>query len=548
MTEQPAAIFGIDLGTTYSCIARMDDYGRPEAIPNLEGSRITPSVVFFDSGDQVIVGQVAKNNAHLFPDQIVEIVKRQMGKSDWTFFYNGRDYTPEELSSYILRKVVGDAEQYLGVTIKDVVITCPAYFGINEREATAKAGEIAGLNVRSIINEPTAAAISYGLHQDQDQMVLVYDLGGGTFDITMIEIKKGEINVIATGGDHFLGGRNWDEIVVNYLAEEWKTVTGSAENPLDDPQTAQDLFLSAEEGKKALTAREKTDIAVTHAGRREKITLTREKFDELTASLLDRTIEYTRQMLAEAAQKGFTHFDQILLVGGATRMPQVTNRLRQELSMEPKIHEPDEAVAKGAAWFGQKLAIGDAIKIMIAGWGQDTENADVQTVEKAQAAVAELMGLSLQGVKRAAEMTIRNVTSHSFGVIALETSSGSNIVSNIILKNTTVPAKSSQRFGTAEADQETAEIQIMENSFMDKRAAPEDSEKVGDAILNLPAGLPAGSPIEVTFELDDQGRLHAEARELTNNSQIVVDIQTTRIISEDKLKEAKVRSKQIAIS
>jgi len=216
--------------------------------------------------------------------------------------------------------------------------------------------------------------------------------------------------------------------------------------------------------------------------------------------------------------------------------------------MEPKIHEPDEAVAKGAAWFGQKLAIGDAIKIMIAGWGQDTENADVQTVEKAQAAVAELMGLSLMGVKRAAEMTIRNVTSHSFGVIALETSSGSNIVSNIILKNTTVPAKSSQRFGTAEADQETAEIQIMENSFMDKRAAPEDSEKVGDAILNLPAGLPAGSPIEVTFELDDQGRLHAEARELTNNGQIVVDIQTTRIISEDKLKEAKVRSKQIAIS
>lgn len=240
MTQQTTTVFGIDLGTTYSCIAHIDEYGRPATIPNAEGDRTTPSVIFFD-GESRIVGKEAKNNAVLYPDQVVELVKRQMGQSDWVFFYDGKEYTPEEISSYIIRKVVGDAETALGISITDVVITCPAYFGINEREATAKAGEIAGLNVRSIINEPTAAAISYGLHEELDQVVLVYDLGGGTFDITMIDIKSGEVNVIATGGDHHLGGRNWDEIVVNYLAEQWMTITGSGEDPLDDLETVQDL-------------------------------------------------------------------------------------------------------------------------------------------------------------------------------------------------------------------------------------------------------------------------------------------------------------------
>jgi molecular chaperone DnaK (HSP70) len=546
MSEQSTTIFGIDLGTTYSCIAHMDEYGRPVAIANAEGHRITPSVVFFD-GENRIVGDEAKNNAQLHPDQVVEMVKRQMGHSDWAFFYNGVEYGPEEISSFILRKVVGDVEQALNCKIRDVVITCPAYFGINEREATAKAGEIAGLNVRSIINEPTAAAISYGLHSEQDQVVLVYDLGGGTFDITMIEIKSGEINVIATGGEHYLGGRNWDELIVNYLAEQWKTTTGLTDDPLDDPETAQDLFLRAEQGKISLSARDKTDIAVTHAGQREKITLSREKFNELTANLLDRTIEYTRLMLAEAEKKGYKHFDQILLVGGATRMPQVFDRLKAEFGLEPKIYEPDEAVAKGAAWYGQKLAIGDAIKIKIEGWGQDASKADAATIQRAQQEVADDMGLAIGPVKRAAEMIIRNVTSHSFGVVALDRS-GKEIVSNIILKNTTVPVQATQTFGTVEANQENVDIRIMENSSSEHSVDPSTCDQIGNTLLPLPSGLPTNAPIEITFELDEQGRLHAIGRELSANKVIEADIQTSRIISEEKLAEAKARSRQLVVS
>ena len=547
MSDQIPTIYGIVLGTTYSCIAHIDEFGRPSAIPNSEGSRITPSVIFFD-GESRVVGNEAKNNAHLHPDQVVEMVKRQMGHSDWAFFYNGVEYSPEEISSYILRKVVGDAEQFLGVKITDVVITCPAYFGINEREATAKAGEIAGLNVRSIINEPTTAAISYGMHEEKDQVVLVYDLGGGTFDITMIEIKSGEINVIATGGDHFLGGRNWDEVIVNYLAEEWKTISGSTGDPLDDPETAQDLFLKAERAKISLSARDKTDVAVIHAGDRQTITLTREKFDELTANLLERTIEYTRLMLEEAAKKGYTKFDQILLVGGATRMPQVTERLKREFPIEPKSLDPDEAVAKGAAWFGQKLAVGDAIKVKIEGWGKDAEKVDEATKARAEQEVADMMGLPSTTVKRYQDMIIRNVTSHSFGVIALEKATRREIVSNIILKNTTVPIQAKQTFGTVEANQETVDIRIVENSFSTNSVEVSDSEEIGNAVLNLPPGLPESAPIEITFELNDQGRLHATAREMSANRVVQVDVQTSRVISEEKLEEAKARTSLTVVS
>ena len=548
MTEQTTTIYGIDLGTTYSCIARMNDYGQPEAITNAEGSRITPSVVLFDSEEQIIVGQEAKNNAVNYPDRVVEMVKRQMGHSEWTYDYNGKQYTAEELSSFILKKVVSDAEQQLGVTIKDVVITCPAYFGINEREATAKAGEIANLNVRSIINEPTAAALSYGLHQGTDQTVLVYDLGGGTFDITMIEIRKGEVNVIATGGNHFLGGRNWDEIVVNYLSEQWKSIGGEGGDPLDDPVTAQDLFLRAEDGKKALSAREKTDIPITHAGERKKIQLTREKFDELTMPLLDRTIEYTREMLEEAKKKAYTKFDQILLVGGSTRMPQVAARLEREFGLTPKFNDPDESVAKGAAWYGQKLAIGDAIKIVIEGWGKNAESPDVVTQQRAEQEVADRLGMTLNSVRKANEMKITNVTSHSFGVVATDVSSGKEIVSNIILKNTAVPATATQQFGTMEDNQENAQIRIMENSSSNQKVEPDDCDPLGEAMLSLPPGLKEMSPIEITFELDEQGRLHGVARELSSNRTVEVNIVTSRIISDEKLEEAKARSMKVSVS
>ncbi|MBA3532712.1 MAG: Hsp70 family protein [Ardenticatenales bacterium] len=548
MTEQQNLIFGIDLGTTYSCIAYVDSADRPVTIANAEGARTTPSVVFYD-GETRIVGQEAKNNAVLYPDQVVAMVKRHMGQSDWVHHYDGTDYSAEEISSYILRKLVNDTERMLGVTVKDVVITCPAYFGVNEREATARAGEIAGLTVRSVINEPTAAAIAYGMHEAQEQVVLVYDLGGGTFDITMIEIKEGQINVIATGGDHNLGGRNWDEIIVNYLAEQWKELAGSNQDPLDDPETAQDLFTRAEQAKMALTAREKTDVAVTHAGMREKVTLTRDLFDSITANLLERTIEYTRSTLKEAEKKGIRAFDQILLVGGSTKMPQVVKRLQAEFGLEPKFHDPDESVAKGAALYAQKLAIGDLIRIKIEGWGiKGSATASSEMVERAREEVADELGLTLPSVRQYGELDIRNVTSRSFGVIALEQRSNQEIVRNLIRVNDTVPAQSTQRFGIREDNQENAEIRIVENIVSADQADLDSSEQIGEALLNLPSGLRAGAPVEITFQLDEQGRLNATARELSTNQIIKVDIQTTRVISEEKLKEAIDRSKQLVVS
>ncbi len=554
MTEQMTPIFGIDLGTTYSCVAYVDEYGRPAVVPNSAGDRTTPSVVQFDGAER-IVGKEAKNSLLLYPDATVELIKREMGNPAYTFYYDGQKYTPEEISSYIVRKVVQDAAQYTGHAIQDVVITCPAYFGIPEREATARAGAIAGLNVRSIINEPTAAAIAYGVHEQADQVILVYDLGGGTFDTTMIEIKDGNITVICTDGDHFLGGRNWDEIVVTYLAREWQREAGSAEDPLDQSETLQDLFMRAEQAKYTLTQRDRAEVSVTHNGQRARVTLTREKFDELTDSLLTRTVELTRQTLAEAARRGYARFDQLLLVGGSTRMPQVARRLREEFGVEPKLFEPDEAVAKGAAIFGQKLMLDQEIRIRIAeATGVAPESVAVEAtaqhvIEAAQEAVARDYGLQLGSVRKQAETTIVNVTSRSFGVVAWSTSLQREVVSNLIQRNDPLPAAANQRFGTREPNQLTALIQIVDNLSSDAQYDPPPASRlIAEAELRLPAGLPTGSPVEITFDLNEQGRLTAHARELTGGQTVEVEIETELGASEEELREAAARSQSITVS
>ncbi len=287
MSKESKRIFGIDLGTTYSSIAYVDEYGKPVVIPNAENQRVTPSVVFFD-GDNVVVGEVAKESARLYPNDVVSFVKRSMGEPNFLFRHNDRSYRAEEISSFVIRKVVQDAEQQLGEKITDLVITCPAYFGINEREATRRAGEIGGFNVHQIINEPTAAAIAYGsMEVSEEKVVLVYDLGGGTFDITMIDIKPGEsIEVICTGGDHNLGGKDWDDRIVTYLVQEFQKATGIAKDILDDPDTWQDLQLSAEKSKKVLSQRDKTPVLVTYGGERVKAILERPQFEMITQDLL----------------------------------------------------------------------------------------------------------------------------------------------------------------------------------------------------------------------------------------------------------------------
>ena len=547
-------IFGIDLGTTNSCIAYVDEFGRAVVVPNSESDNTTPSVVFFETATNIVVGKEANNSAVAKPDSVVSMVKRHMGEDPpWSFSFGGTNYSAEEISAYILKKVVGDAALAVGHAITDVVITCPAYFGMPEREATARAGQIAGLNVLEIINEPTAAAIAYGIQDQQDQVVLVYDLGGGTFDITMIEIKNKSIRVIATGGDHHLGGHDWDAIIVNYLAQEWMNETGSSDNPLDSAETLQDLWLKAEGAKRSLSSREETRITFGHAGTNGTVTLTRAKFDELTMQLLERTIAYTKDTLDIARQLGFAKFDQLLLVGGSTKMLQVQQRLKSEFSVEPQVFDPDMSVAKGAAIYGQKLAIGERIKYELAtqmGTTPDKIDLDSAPPDKlwqAEAKVAGETGRSVSDIRGIRSQTITNVLSHSFGIIALADSQR-EIISNIVRVNTPLPHSATERYSTVDPGQSTVLIRIVQNEVMAGEVNDiSQGKEIGNAVLEMPPGLPAGAPVEVTFEIDGQGRLHMTARELTNGRTIEATLQTDQM-SDAEAAAAQQRAERARVS
>jgi molecular chaperone DnaK (HSP70) len=558
MSEKMKKVFGIDLGTTYSSIAYVDEYGKPVILPNAENQHLTPSVVFFDEGN-IVVGDVAKESSKIYPDEVVSFVKRSMGEPNFLFEYDSKTYRAEEISSYIIRKVVQDAEQNLGEKITDVVITCPAYFGINEREATKKAGEIAGYNVRQIINEPTAAAIAYGtVESSERKTVLVYDLGGGTFDITMIEIKPDSIEVICTGGDHNLGGKDWDDRIVSYLVGEFKDKTGIEEDILDDPDTCQELQLSAEKAKKVLSQREKTPVAITHGGERVKVEIERKKFEEITMDLLERTIAFTHDMLEEAKKKGYDKFNEIIMVGGATRMPLITKRLKEEFSIEPKLFEPDESVAKGAAIYGCKLALNDGlIKKLSENTGKKiepfddlielTDAVDVTPAEIQEAArqVAEETGYTLAAVERSA-VKVKNVTSKSFGVI-VRNRQNEELVFNLITRNTSVPVNTKKAFFTGVADQETVLIRIMENETSEKTLPPQYAIEIGTAVLDLPEGLPADLPVEITFNLDRDGCLQINAVETFASRTVDVTLHTCSVINGKELEDAKVRCNNLFI-
>jgi len=556
--QQNITVFGIDLGTTNSCIAYADEYGKPNIVPNNEGDRTTPSVVLFEDDDRRVVGKEAKNNAVLNPKQTVDMVKRHMGEPGWRFEHNGAEHSAEEISSYILRKLAQDAEQsadITGITVRDVVITCPAYFGIAEREATAQAGELAGFNVREIINEPTAAAIMYGFQNEQDQVVLVYDLGGGTFDITVIEIKGGAITVVATGGDHHLGGRDWDERVVMYLAQQWQQQTGSNSDPTESAETLQDLWFQAERAKHSLSARQEAQVPVSHEGMRKSVLLPRDKFNELTASLLEQTISFTKSTMDEARKRGYSRFDKILLVGGSTKMPQVKERLEKEFKLPLQLLDPDEAVAKGAAIYGQKLVLDQKIQHKIAEFtGANPEQVDVERtperiIARARQEVARDSGMHIGSVKKLSGLTVTNVASHSFGIVSTEKATYKEKIFNLVLVNDPLPANKMQTFHTLEDNQETVELRVMENSLT-QLIIPDLSagQEIGKASLPLAPGLPENAPIEVTFELYRDGRLHVIGREPTSNNIIEADIQTSSGLSEAEKQEAKIRSNKVTVS
>lgn len=543
-------VFGIDLGTTYSCIAYVDETGRATVVNNSEGTNTTPSVVNFASPNQVVVGQVAKENAVIDPNNTISLVKTLMGKSDFAINYNGEDKSPEEVSAYILRKVTEDAGKQIDTEVKDVVITCPAYFGTAERTATKNAGIIAGLNVLEIISEPTAAALYYGCAKEQDEKtVLVFDLGGGTFDVTIMSISSEKIEVVCSDGNHELGGKDWDEAVMRYLAEEFVSQTGF--DGEFDEYAQQDMRLKAEKAKQQLSSREEVPVMLDAAGLRARISLSREKFDEITSGLLGEAIDKTDAAIKVANDKGFK-IDEILLVGGSTRMPQVTKALVDKYGMEPKILEPDEAVAKGAAIHAVNVYVNNQKSLtetapnaegeVTVEIGGTTKEINAEDYKEELSVQPEMMSIGGKTQK------VVVATTKSFAVQALV--NGEPKCCNMIIKNEAMPDGAitvSKTFGTFEDNMDTAEIIVYESDFMDDVFEVDEDFVLGTATLELSGDLPAGSPIEITFTLNTEGILEVSGVDKTTNREVHATMQSKGIMAEEKVDELKEKSKQMVV-
>lgn len=540
-------VFGIDLGTTYSCIAYVDETGRATVINNAEGTNTTPSVVNFASPNQVVVGQVAKENAVIDPNNTISLVKTLMGKSDFAISYNGEDKSPEEVSAYILRKVTGDAGKQIDAEVKDVVITCPAYFGTAERTATKNAGIIAGLNVLEIISEPTAAALYYGCAKEQNQKtILVFDLGGGTFDVTIMSISSEKIEVVCSDGNHELGGKDWDEAVMRYLAKEFISQT-DFDGEFDE-YAQQDMRLKAERAKQQLSSREEVPVMLDAAGLRARISLSREKFDEITSTLLGEALDKTDAAIAVAKEKGF-HIDEILLVGGSTRMPQVTKALVEKYGMEPKILEPDEAVAKGAAIHAVNVYVNNQKSLEPGDTGETTviiggaaKEINADDYKEELAVQPEMMSIG----GRTQKVVVATTKSFAIEVLVNDVPR----CHNMIIKNQSMPDGSisvSKVFGTHQADQQSAELIVYESDFMEELFDPDPDFVLGTATLELPGNLPAGSPIEITFTLNTEGILEVSGVDKAANREVHATMQSKGIMAEEKVDELKEKSKRMVV-
>mgnify|MGYP001793665275 CR=1 FL=1 len=460
-------VIGIDLGTTYSAVAYINADGKSEIIVNSEGERITPSVVFFDD-DSIVIGSFAKAVAISEGEKVVQFIKRRMG-SEYRINQNGRDYSPEEISSLILKKLKQDAESFLNTTIRDVVITVPAYFDDKRRIATKTAGEIAGLNVLGIINEPTAAALEFTASRElYDKTILVYDLGGGTFDITIMKVNGKDINVIATGGDHKLGGKDIDDCLIEHFKEEFEKANGF--DPLNSLAGQQELRSKAEETKKKLSSANSARVSLNIEGRSVAFKVTRSQFEELIDDILTQT-EMTVEQTLDEANLTPQDIDEVLLVGGSTRIAAVSNLLTRLFGKEPlRSVNPDEVVAQGAAISANTIAIESG----------HTSPSATNTVLP----------------------TISDVCSHSLGVVSLN---DFDIPENSIIigKNSKIPCQASQIYGTVSDNQSGVNIEILQGDAKE----PEDCIKLGKAYLeNLPP-YPKGSPVEINFSYDRNGIL-----------------------------------------
>ena len=521
--EEKKQILGIDLGTTYSCVAILDEYGRPQVLANRDEKMTTPSIVSFEDDESALAGEAAKNRWRYAPEQTVAFIKRHMTR-DESFSDEGKkkfpfSWDPSLLSATILKKVVSDANERLerqDNPIKDVVITCPAYFDHVARERTRQAGEQAGLNVLDIIEEPTAAAIAYGIKQDQDQTVLVYDLGGGTFDVTILKITGNSFKVIATGGDPNCGGYDWDKELAASILDIYNKAystdfvfPSTEESALAAEPKVQrmraSLLLEAERIKIALTASKKGAVETAWQFEEDghscpRTIITREKFDELTAHRLDYTIDKVNEVIAEAKKKGVSHIDTWILVGGSSYMPQVKERLNQEFNCDAKISDPNQCVAKGAAIYAATLVSGTILP-------------------------------------NGKSPRIETVCTKTYGTDCSD--NGVKKVKNLIFSNDPLPADATDSFSTLVDDQSEVSMEIYESEVTDK-----ENDYVIDASratlinkdnsLKIKSKLKAGSKITVKFHIDKSGGLHVTAT-AADGSACEFDLQVAGVKSAEEL-------------
>lgn len=513
--------YGIDLGTTHSCIAHIDETGRPAVIKSALGEDTTPSAVYFESPRNVLVGRAAKDCARLYPDLVAQLVKRDMG-TDVAYTYGGERHTPETISALILRELARSAAGPAGDQPTDVVITVPAYFGVAEREATRRAGRIAGLNVLDVLAEPVAAALHCQTVLESaapgTRDVLVYDLGGGTFDTTVIRLEGDDVTVVCTDGDPALGGADWDAALSHYLLDLFEAEHPGLE-PRRDPAFLQELLISVEQLRKDLSTTRARRHIIRFGGAVTRVELTRAKLEELTAGLLDRTIEITARTAATARAKGVTGFDAVLLVGGMTRMPAVGRAVEEHLGVPTHTHEPELAVAKGAALFA-------FVKSMRSQADEPSGNAE---------RIAAMTGMTVPEAERLARKRVATVAPRGFGTRSVDGSDplamtdpmgARQVVFHLIPANTPLPADTGPyTFMTPTDNTRIVQVEVWEQAGAVASTDPADNRKIGQSLLRLPPRLPARTPVEITFFMSETGKLSVHACEPGSGTDLTFDLQ-----------------------